>query len=649
MEQIAVRLAVLAVVLAVAFAARTASAATEDLGNGFRDHGIATAVSNHRGTVATVDGDGRNVVLVWLFDRTGGYALLMIDAATGKSEQHPTPWNHSGDCPYSSILSSGNKYYTQFNNHFCEFDPVKRAFTFVHETAPQMAMGMTEDDTGVIWAVSYPQSGVVSFNPETRDFKDYGHVYKQNWAQYQRYVAADDAGWIYFGIGSAASQIIAFDPATGAATPIVPENERGKHSGYVVRDLNGKVYGRNASQWYELYKGQATKIDEPKVDAKPIITSSQGLFHREFPDGKRLVSWDLGTRTLSVEDPATGQVTECAFDYTSTGAHIMGVAAAPDNTICGGTAFPMRFFSYNPETDEWANRPAYCQCNTVARQGDRFYVGGYTHGHLLEWDPAREWVDTVKDNPDCNPLFLIDCGVIINRPHELLAHGDRKTLIMGGTPGYGHTGGGLLFWDCGTRTATLLEQTDLLPDHSTMSLAALLDGKVGQAPDRTIVGGTTTAPGSGGEKKATVAELYIIDKETKQLEWHAPLLPGVREYTDLCTVPARPERLVYGFADRRRFFVFDAETREIVHEEDTEPTFGLTCYQQGPRVFVKGPHPFPEVYILFGKGIARVDQKTHAIEMLAESPVSIDLGGDFLNGRIYFGSGSHVYSYQLPE
>ncbi len=71
-----------------------------DLGNGFQLHGVATPVSNHRGTVATVDGDGRNVVLVWLFDYRGGYALLLIDAETGKSEEFPVPFPPGGDCPY---------------------------------------------------------------------------------------------------------------------------------------------------------------------------------------------------------------------------------------------------------------------------------------------------------------------------------------------------------------------------------------------------------------------------------------------------------------------------------------------------------------------------------------------------------------------
>ena len=33
--------------------------------------------------------------------------------------------------------------------------------------------------------------------------------------------------------------------------------------------------------------------------------------------------------------------------------------------------------------------------------------------------------------------------------------------------------------------------------------------------------------------------------------------------------------------------------------------------------------------------------------MLARAPVPIRAGGDFLNGRIYFSSGSHLYSYQV--
>jgi len=620
--------------------AQVVSAETEDLGNGFLHHGVATPVSNHRGTVATVDGEGRNVVLVWLFDHRGGYALLMIDAETGESEELPMPFPPGGDCPYASVLSSDNKFYTHFNSHFVEFDPEERAFTFFHKTAPRMAMGMTEDDNGVIWSVTYPQSGVVSFDPKTREFTDYGHVYKQNWPQYQRYVAADDAGWIYFGIGSTASQIIAFDPETGEGKPMIAEDERAQGAGYVYRDMNGKVYGyiSNArDNWYEFYEGEGKKIGtHEQIEKKPIITSSQGLFHRDFPDGKKLKTCDLVNRVLVVEDPKTGEVKELEFDYTSEGAHIMGLATAPDGTICGGTAFPMRFFSYNPATDEWTNRAGYGQWNTVAPLGDRFFVGGYGGGFLLEWDPSQEWVATKKGDEDSNPLFLTQCSPTINRPHDLLPHPDGKTLVLAGTPGYGFTGGGLLFWDRETRTPTVIEHTDIIPEHSTVSLVALPDGK--------LLGGTTTGAGTGGEKKAEQAELYIMDMATKQIEWHEVVFPGVQGYTDMCH---GPDGLIYGIAEQSRFFVFDPAQRKVVHEQDIKAEFGPTTSQQGPRVLVIAPDK--TTYILFRKGIARIDPADFSITMLAESPVGIGPGGDILNGRIYFGSGSHLYSYGVPD
>jgi len=612
---------------------------TQSLGNGFFHHGVATTTSNHRGIVATTDGEGRNVVLVWLFDHRGGYALLCIDAETGQSEEFPLPFPPGHDCPFASILSSRNRYYTHFNSHFVEFDAEKREFTFCRQTVPQMSMGMTEDDRGRIWSASYPDSGLVCYDPATEKFKDYGHVYDQNWRQYQRSVAADDTGWIYFAVGNTASQIIAFEPESGQATPIMDESERETGTAHVYRNLNGKVYGLTVSGgdiWYELYEGRATRVSQhEQQNEKSIITSHQGLFHRDFPDGSRLIECDLIDRRLVVDSPC-GERRELGFDYTSEGAHLMGLAAAPDGTICGGTAFPMRFFSFNPKTDEWINRESHGQWNTVARQGDRFFVGGYTHGCLLEWDPSRPWIRTDKDNPDSNPRFLTECEPDINRPHALLAHPDGKNVILAGTPGYGYTGGGLLFWDRETETATLLKHTDILPDHSTFSIAPLSVDK--------LLCGTTTSPGTGGERIAEVAELYIIDMETRELDWHEVVHDDAEEYTDLCP---GPDNLIYGIVNRCRFFVFDPGTRKIVHEEDFDDHLGKTNYQQGPRIFV--PASGDTVYMLLVKGIAEINPSTYEIKLLAELPFLIGPGGDLLDGCIYFASGSHVYSYQLPD
>jgi hypothetical protein len=630
-----------ALILALCLAAPAITAQSKDLGKGFKDHGVATPVSTSRGTVATVDGAGKPVVLCWLFDHTGGYAMLVLDAETGKADQVATPFPPGGDCPYASILSSRNKYYTHFNSYFSEFDPAKRAFTFYEKTSPQMAMSMTEDDKGRIWSATYPQGGLVCFDPKTGKLTDYGHVYPQNWNEYPRSIAADDAGWIYFGDGSTANQIVIFDPKTVKATPVIPDDKRTHGSGLVYRSTDGKVYGHanegQKSDWYMLYKGQATVLAHHVVkDVKTYIAGAQGLFDRDFPNGLRIKELDLIEKVLVVENPKTGESKEFHFDYTSEGAHIMGLALAPNKTICGGTAFPMRFFSYDPAADKWVNRQAYIQWNTVGMRGDKFFVGGYTGGFLLEWDPAKPWVNTERDNPNSNPLFLTECAPTINRPHRLLPHPDGRLVIMTGGPDYGYTGGGMLIWDRQTKSPTVLADKELIPDQSTVSLVALPKGK--------LLGGSTTSPGTGGEKKAKEAEIYVLDLATKKIGWHAVAIPGVQEYTDMT---AGPKGLVYGFADRRLFFVFDPVKRQVVNQQPTEATFGLTSYQQGPRVFVRGPKG--QVYILFEKGIAIVDPGKFTIRMLADSPVQITTGGDYYNGRIYFTSQSHVLSWGATE
>ncbi len=602
---------------------------------GFVDHGVASPVSNHRGIVATVDGSGKNVVLVWLFDHRGSYALLMIDAETGNSEMFRVPFAPA-DAVYSSILSSDNKFYTFFNSYFLEFDPVRRDFTYYRIATPRAAMSFTEDDSGVIWAATYPNSGLISFNPKTKKLTDYGSKYAQSWAQYPRYLASDQAGWIYFGIGETASQIIAFNPATGKASPMLEEPERKRGIGYVYRDLDGKVYGKSLRNdtggWYEFYEGNRRPAGAHTPRPKTIITESQALFHRDFQDGKKIKSLDLLTSKLVVEGTAGNQPREVSFTYNTEGALVMGVATAPDQTITGGTAFPMRFFSFNPRTGTFKNEAAYGQFNALARQGDRVYFGVYPQGALLEWNPGASW--DASGGLKVNPLLLSASSLLIHRPHRIFAHPDGKTVVMSGTPDYGYTGGGLLFWNRAQKQPVLLSDTLVILDQSTMSMAAL--------PDGNLLGGTTTAPGTGGLKKATQAELYLMDIATRRVTWRSPVLPGVQEYRDLFTVS---NGRIFGIADGRTFFVFDPQQKKIVHQENVFARFGTTTGGQSPRIFVAGPEG--EIYLLFGKGIVQVDPISFRTTMIAESPVPIHAGGDYLDGRIYFVSGSHLFSYGL--
>jgi len=395
-----------------------------------------------------------------------------------------------------------------------------------------------------------------------------------------------------------------------------------------------------------LHGGQAVNVEGPAPHKpKPIVCGLQGLFHREFPSGKRLATIDMDTRELTVEDPGAGTKKTVPIFYTSEGSYLMGVAAAPNGTIAGEAH---AWVVYDPISDTWSHGASPGQGNSLAVQGDRFYLGTYTHGKLHEWNPALPWTGSKpKDEPGANPRLLTLGDPILYRPHCLLAHPDGKTVVMGGTPAYGYTGGGLLFWDRETETRLLLEHTDLLVDHCTMSLAAL--------PGGNLLVGSGTRAGTGGEVRAKEAELYVLDMATKKIAWRAAPIPGAQEYSEM---RMGPDGLVYGLADFRvyepslmdeekLFFVFDPVRRQIVYREETAPVFGSIHLQQGQRKIVMSPDG--RVFLLFRKGIACADPGTHQLAWVAESPVSINAGGDWLDGRIYFAAGSHLYSFQVEQ
>ena len=615
---------------------------TEDPGKDkpkFTDHGPASPYSTTRGTVAAVDGNGRNIVLSWLFDVRGGYALLMVDAATGKSEVFPVPFDPGGDCPYSSIFSSKGKLYTSFNSNFVEFDPAQKKFTFHHKTARQMAMGMTEDDEGRIWAVTYPNSGVVSYDPATSTFTDYGYLNQENWAQYQRYMAADDQGWIYFGIGETNSQIIAFNPKTRQVNKLLEPNERKRGSAYLYRNNDGKVYGQALSDkngiWYEMYKGAIKSIGTGhQSDPKPIITGSQALRHVSFPDGGKLIDLDLIEKVLTTQN-AAGKNTTVSFDYPSEGCWVMGVGTSPDNqSVIGGSSFPMRQFNYSVADDKWSSRAALGQYNALTTDGQYVFYGSYPSGNLVMWDTKKPFKTQSANPNDNNPRVLYQCTPVIHRPHRVLVHSDHKTVIMGGTPQYGYTGGGLLFYDIQTNQHVMLTDEDIEKDQSTMSLTNIAGGKV--------LGGTTVTPGTGGERKANLALLYIIDPVSKKVEWKEAVIPGTTSYSDLMT---RKDGKVYGFANRNIFFVFDPVTKKVVYQKNVSAELGNAVAEQSPRVFVKGKGD--DIYVIFDHAIGKIDHQTNEIKLLDKTPQPVRAGGSYLNNKIYFVSGSHLFSYQL--
>lgn len=180
----------------------------------------------------------------------------------------------------------------------------------------------------------------------------------------------------------------------------------------------------------------------------------------------------------------------------------------------------------------------------------------------------------------------------------------------------------------------VLNDQQLIPNQSTMSLVAL--------NKRVLLGGTTTQPGTGGEKKAQEAVLYLFEKD--QITWNKALIPGAQQYNDLIQLP---NGKIAGFADQRQFFVFDYPTRTIEYQIDTEKdlNLGRTVLEQGPRIFVKAPNNL--IYVLFRKGIALLNPRNYQLELIAEAPQPIRAGGAYLDGSLWFVCESHLWSYRI--
>ena len=591
---------------------------------GFVDHGIPTPVAQTRGVVSTVDQSGQDVVLTWLQDWRGGYAILMVNAETGASQQFDVPFKPDGDEPSAIYLSSKNRLYTLFNSQFVEFDVASKRFTFHGKVDGKTAMSLTEDKDGRIWAGTYPNNQLVSFNPQNSSLQNHGQLAKESWAQYPRSIAADAHGWVYVGSGLAASQIYAYNIQSHATQALLPSTQRVSGAAVVGQSESNVVYARNGQQQFMLANGKASGLSaRDQVAASNLKTGAQNMVDRDFPSGRRLVSVDMHDRTLVTRD-ASGQQKSVKFNYTTQGAALTFVCATGDNKVCGGTRFPMHTFYYSAGDNKFDSKQLPRQPNVMAALGSRLYVAAYPDGKLFqESENGKNEFDE-----------LLNSYPTINRPHAMVIMGGGSQIALAGTPEYGMTGGGMMFWNRSSGQKTTVDHWHLVPNHSVQAMIELSNGM--------LLGGTTVAPGTGGVTKAgNSGELFLMDANSHEVRWHGAPVPGAKTITDL-TVGA--DGLVYGLADSVDLFVFNPNNRQVVSVNRFSRELGPSVFAQGTRAFVKGADG--SIYVLLYNGIGKVDTKAHTVTRVVSSPVRITVGGAAANGRIYFGSNNHLYSWK---
>jgi len=631
---------------------------------GFQNYGPPNRISEHRGALIVDSGDGVYKLLVNLCDVTGQYGILLVDPLTGESKFHEYPGHKPEEAGFAVLYSKAGNIYTQYGGRFYEFDPKKGEFTFQATCADESrcAMLLTEGDDGVIWAADYPKSTVMSFDPKSRKFTEYGSINSESWPQYPRGLAVDDAGWVYLGIGVTKSQIVAFDPATRTIKKLVPEEERSlgdfdirvaphvpSTKGILWRGVDGNVYAHMPAHtdhhpWFRLHKGEVERLDDVS-SIQPVEQRAgyQFLVQGKLPNGGMITDLDVPGRTFNFIG-SDSRMRKVKFDYPSMGPRLTSMVLGPDGRIYGSTGLPLQFFALDPVSGKYhlAEKAETGHINAFASMGDSVYGAIYTQGVLVRHE--------MNSNPsDLSLKTLTQAGEAVLRPFGLLALSSGKELVMFGSPGYGMAGGGLMFYDTATHKKIVIEHADIVPNQCTKALVEL--------PNGNLVGGTSIEAGTGGQPIAHVANLYVMEMPSRKVVFSEPLIPGTPQYRDLLV---GSDGLVYGLAGTYGieenadfliggdplFFVFDPVSKKIIHQEKLPAEYGTLTGAQAPRVMHMGPDG--KIYLLLSKSIVRIDPKTFRHECLAQSPVHINTGIAITDDKVFFTSGSEMWSYRLP-
>lgn len=370
----------------------------------FTDHGIGAKVAELRSMVPTVTEDGRTLLIASPTDNGPTGYLLVTDMDSGRTTQHFCPENVPQSDPFGALLHSNGLYYHTQGPILLEFDPSAGEFTFhgrpSRQTSPYLCF--TEGLDGTVWAGGVYNTGLISYDPQTREMTDHGRMDEAE--KYLSHLATDDTGWIYCGIGTSRSNIVAYHPATGERRSLIDENLRAVGTGYVEPLADGSAYGRiGGDHHYHLRAGIATPIAARDAlgEGRDVTSLRYGSISRDLPDGRQVKDYDLHERVVAVLDTQTGQTTRYTFDYESGGANITSLGPGPNAVVYGSTSHPMHFLALDTTTGGLTDMGPIPQVGggnfcAIATLGDLVFGAQYSAGRLWAYDATKPWNPTVR-------------------------------------------------------------------------------------------------------------------------------------------------------------------------------------------------------------------------------------------------------------
>lgn len=551
------------------------------------------------------------------------FDLVEADPYTGEFQIHSSPIPGEWGANAELTGPDGNIYLgTLPHAHWVRYSPSTHTMTDLGSASSteQYIWGSAIGADHKIYGVTYPNAKLVQLDPITQKITDLGRMDPVQ--QYARYIAASSDGFIYIGIGSAKSTVVAYNIATGQHKAILPYNQTGFANVYTGKDNN---------TYAQLPDGTAYTLSG--WTATPIVTSS--LVRAQsvaLSDGSTI---GVSGTQINVYQPDGHEISH-TLNYTGKGVDLFRLGAGPDGNIYGSTILPSYLVSLHV-TNTSTSTPSrlipvgtlgYAEVYSFLSDATKLYMAGYGYNQpLATFDPSQALNGTT--NPGYNPNYTY----LDWRPTAMI-QGSNNNIYIGATPGYGKLGGPLVRWNTADNTVQVFN--NIMTDQSIYSLT-MANGKV--------VGGTSIYGGAGSTPTQSTAKLFVWDPLTNSKLYETIPVPGATYISNLITAP---NGLIYGFANST-LFIFNPVSRQIIIPGYYLPT-NTYVYNLGNNMAIGSDG---NIWGLSTTGVYTINIVTNKVTIFP-SPEKITAGFVFMPNKVtgdclYFASNSYLYKFQMSS
>lgn len=593
------------------------SAAAQPEGGRFESLGIPVRVGGLMGCIVGPNGRGGEA-LYFNFNQAGApLFLVQVDPDTGEARQFNAP---QGPGAWALIAGPDEKIYlgTWDGGLILRFDPrqPEKGIAVVGKPSPTEEY-LWQFDTGKdgkLYACTYPQAKLVSFDPATGKMEDLGRMHPTE--MYARSVAVGPNGKVYVGIGTVQGDLVVYDPVTRTRRSIMPENLRGTPGWSTVgvsRRRDGNVYATFGTNLLRLEDESVTRV-----------TSAPDPPTLKLRDGRVVTAFGRGT--FSLRDPRSGQVVERTFKYAGAGDMIFVVGVGPGGAVYGSTALPMEIFRFDPQagrSEHLGGMPGG-EVYSLLEHDHKLYLCYYGGAVMNLYDPAKLFWK-FGTGADCNPISFGGVGDGHLRPRAMI-RGPGELIYIGSEPPYGQLGGALAVWDP-QQNKTIENYRNLVTNQSIVSLAY-------EPRSGLIFGGSGNWGGGGTRPTEKEARFFAFDPKQKRKVFEAALVAGAGSYP---ATAAADGKVFTTVGDR--LFVFDPQTMQVAR----------TNSLPGSQAQISlGRHRSGLLVGLTSRAVYAFDPVKGEVVHTAKAPAHIACGFALTDEAVYFGSGPTLWRYWLP-